>query len=212
MAGASWFNGEGHNFTDPTDYTSTANVAGMLNYYKSAATIFSQTGTQYGYNHGWYCSYVRLLGSGTSTGFAPGWDANGNLPNSAQFNGWINNVLVPHVNHCASVGLHVILCGNPSEVYPNGDTTRNMTYQYQQNLITYWKTIAAIPAIRFAPNVMFEICNEPFAIETSFGANNWCSGSASYYSALKNFMQPIADTIRSVGSYNILLIPSLAGR
>jgi len=74
--GASWFNGEGANFSDPTDYTSTSNVAGMLNYYNAVADVFSKTNAQYGYSHGWYCSYVRLLGNGTSSGFAPGWDTN----------------------------------------------------------------------------------------------------------------------------------------
>ena len=207
---ASWFNGEGNNFSNPTDFTSPANVSGALNFYQDVATILATTNAQYGQSHGWTASYVRFIGDHTSVqNFAPGWDVNGNLANAAQFNGWIQNVLVPYVTHCKSVGLYVVICGNPSVAYPGGDTSKNMTQQYQQNLITFWQTVANTAGIKSADNVMFEICNEPIAIETSFGANNWGSGSAAYWSALKNFMQPIVDAIRNTGADNITWIPAL---
>jgi endoglucanase len=207
---ASWFNGEGNRYANPTDYTSTANVAGCLNFLKDAATVMSDTSPKYGRNHGWYCSFVRIIGDGSSPeNFAPGWDGNGNLSNSAQFNGWINNVIVPYAQHCRSRGLYLVICGNPSETFPGGDHTRNMTQQYQQNLITYWQTLANNPGIKSVDNIMFEICNEPVAIETSFGANNWGSGSSGYWTALKNFMQPVVNAIRNTGADNIIWVPSL---
>jgi len=207
---ASWFNGEGHNFANPTDYTNTSNVAPALNFYNAAADIFSRTGSQYGQSHGWDCSFVRFIGDGNvNPNFAPGWDANGNLANSAQFNGWINNVLVPYVIHCKQDGLYVVLCGNPSEAFPGGDASKNMTSQYQQNLITFWKAVAAAPGIKSADNVLFEICNEPIRIETSFGANNWGSGNDAYWAALTNFMQPIVNAIRGQNADNVILIPGL---
>jgi hypothetical protein len=206
----SWFNGEGHNFTNPTDYTNTANVAPALNFYKGAVDIFSTTTSQYGANHGWDASFVRFIGDGNGvSNFAPGWDVNGNLANSAQFNGWINNVLVPYVNYCATKGLYVVICGNPSVAYPGGNTSRNMTQQYQTNLQTFWQTVANAAGIKSANNVMFEICNEPIQIETSFGANNWGSGNNSYWQALTNFMQPIVTTIRNTGADNMIWIPGL---
>ena len=207
---ASWFNGQGNRYPNPTDYTSTANVAPCLNFLQDAATVMTDTSAKYGRNHGWYCSFVRIVGDGSSTvNFAPGWDANGNLSNSAQFNGWINNLLVPYVNFCRSRGLYVVICGNPSEAFPGGDQTRNMTQQYQQNLITFWTTVANNAGIKSANNVMFEICNEPVAIETSFGANNWGSGNSSYWNALKNFMQPVVNAIRNTGADNVIWVPSL---
>ncbi|HBF33315.1 TPA: hypothetical protein DDW35_02000 [Candidatus Sumerlaeota bacterium] len=208
QAGASWFNGEGQNYTDPTDYTSTSNVAGMLNFYNSAADLMSETAPQFSASHGWFCSYVRLCGNGTSNGFAPGWDSSGNLSDSNQFNGYINNLLIPYADHCAQRGLYLVICGTPSEVFPSSDSGKNMTYQYQQNLITFWKALAN-SGLKYRSNVLFEICNEPITIETSFGANDWGSGSASYWSALKNFMQPIVDAIRNTGANNIVLVTSL---
>lgn len=207
MAGDSWFNGEGHLFSNPNNYASPANCAGMLNAYNGIADILSNPSPLYGTNHGWCCSFVRTAGNGTANGFAPGWDTNGVLTNPAQFNGWITNVMVPWVNHCKSVGLYVVICGGPSQTYPGGDTTKNMTQQFQTNLITYWTNVANY--FKSADNVMFEICNEPINIETSFGANNWAITGNTYFSALTNFMQPIVNAIRSAGDDHVLLIPSL---
>jgi hypothetical protein len=206
----SWFNGEGHNFKNPTDYTDPANVAPALNFYKGAVDIFSSTDPQYGYDHGWDASFVRFIADGNGvSNFAPGWDVNGNLANAAQFNGWIDNVLVPYVNYCASKGLYVVLCGNPSVAYPGGDVAKNMTQQYQSNLKVFWETVAGNAAIKNAPNVMFEICNEPIKIETAFGANDWGSGNAAHWAALTNFMQPIVTAIRDTGANNVIWVPGL---
>ncbi len=207
---ASWFNGEGNRYANPTDYTNTANVAGALNFLRDAATVMSDTNPKYGRSHGWNSSFVRIIGDGSSPeNFAPGWNAAGQLSSSAQFNGWINNLLVPYIQHCATRGLYVVICGNPSVAFPGGDPQKNMTYQYQQNLITFWQAVANHPSIKSANNVMFEICNEPVTIETSFGANNWGSNGNSYFIALRNFMQPIVNTIRNTGADNIILLPSL---
>lgn len=207
---ASWFNGEGNNYPNPTDYTNPSNVAPALNHFKAVADILSNTAPRYGRSNGWYCSFVRFIGDGNvNPNFAPGWDVNGNLSNPAQFNGWMQNVLVPYINHCRSRGLYVVICGNPSEVFPGGDATKNMTAQYRANLITFWTALASHPGIKSANNVMFEICNEPVAIETSFGANNWGSGNNSYYQALANFMQPIVNAIRAQGADNVIWIPGL---
>lgn len=206
----SWFNGEGHNFANPTDYTNTSNVAPALNFYNAVADILSRTTSQYGYNHGWTASFVRFIGDGNRvSNFAPGWDASGNLANSTQFNAWIQNVLVPYINHCRADGLYVVICGNPSVAYPGGDAAKNMTSQYQQNLIKFWTALASNASLRSADNVLFEICNEPITIETSFGANNWGSGSDAYWAALTNFMQPIVNAIRNQNADNIILIPGL---
>ncbi|MFO1477221.1 MAG: DUF1593 domain-containing protein [Verrucomicrobiota bacterium] len=207
MAGDSWFNGEGHLFSNPNNYASPSSCASMLNGYNGIADILSNPSPLYGSNHGWYCSFVRTAGNGTANGFAPGWDTNGVLSNPAQFQGWITNVMVPWVSHCRSVGLYVVICGGPSQTYPGGDTTRNMTQQFQINLITYWTNMAGY--FKNSDNVMFEICNEPINIETSFGANNWAISGNAYFSALTNFMQPIVNAIRNAGDDHILVIPSL---
>lgn len=207
--GASWFNGYGQNFTDPTDYTSPSNVAGMLNFYNAVLDIMSQSSGQYGRLHGWQAGFVRLCGNGNAEGFAPGWDSNGQLSNPAQFQGYIQNLLVPYANHAKSVGMYLVITGTPSQAYPGGDGTKNMGYQFQQNLITFWRALASAPGLKSADNVIFEINNEPVTIESHFGANDWGGGSPKYWSALKSFMQPIVDEIRNQGADNIILMTSL---
>lgn len=206
--GASWFNGMGHNYQDPKDFTKPGNVTTALNYYNKVADILTHTGPLYGKDHGWYCSFVRFIGDGSAPGnFAPGWDDKGKLVDEANFHAWIKNLLIPYSEHCKSNGLYVILCGNPSEVFPNNDGGRNMTQEYQQNLITYWSTLASTPGIKNADNVMFEICNEPICIESKFGANDWSIGDRE--KQIADFMQPIVDAIRAQGADNVIWIPGL---
>ena len=208
--GASWFNGEGHNYANPTDFTSVSNVAPALAHYNAVADIMTTTGPLYGQKHGWYCSFVRFIGDGSSPeNFAPGWDAEGKLAKPDQFDGWLKNVVVPYVTHCRSRGLYVVLCGNPSESFPDKDKGHNMSEQYQQNLIAFWKTVASYPGIKNADNVMFEICNEPIAIESRFGANDWKFGNDTSWAAITRFMQPVVDAIRGTGSENVVWVPGL---
>lgn len=213
--GASWFNGEGRNYRDPSDFTDPANVAPALEYYRAVADIMSDPAPRYGMDHGWYCSYVRFIGDGSAPhNFAPGWDAEGNLARPEQFHGWLANVVVPFVEHCRARGLYVILVGNPSVAYPLGndgkqDTGRNMSTQYQRNLIDFWSQVAAHPGLGSADNLHFEICNEPIAIETSFGAGDWGMGSEAHDRAITAFMQPVLDAIRAQGADNVVWIPGL---
>jgi len=208
--GETWFNGEGHNFLNPSDFTRASSVAPALKFYEAVADVFAKTGPQYGASHGRYASFVRYLADGGgASNFAAGWNAAGQLASPAQFKGWIANILVPYVAHCRAAGLYVVLCGNPSVAYPGADPMKNMTKQYQQNLITFWKTVAAHPKIKGADNVLFEICNEPILIETTFGAGNWGSGDATHWKAHTAFLQPVVDAIRAQGADNIILLPGL---
>ena len=214
--GASWFNGEGHNYAGPRDYTDPAQTAPALRYYESVADILSDPRPRPGQSHGWYCSFVRFIGDGGAPeNFAPGWDAGGSLAKPEQFRGWLDNVVVPFVQHCRARGLYVVLCGNPSEAFPVGtdgkpDHGRNMTRQYQQNLIAFWTAVASHPGLKGADNVQFEICNEPISIETGFGRGDWGSGSDAYDAAITAFMQPVVEAIRAQGAGNVLWIPGLA--
>jgi hypothetical protein len=199
------------NYTEPSDYTNPSTVAGELNFLEGAADILSNTNSRWGYNHGWYESFVRIVAdNGPGSGLTPGWGPNGgSLTDQNQFNGWMNNLIVPYAQHCASRGLYVVILGTPSTAY-GSDGSHNMTQQYQQNLITYWTAVAGNSSIKNAPNIMFEICNEPVNIETSFGANNWGASDAAHWQAIRNFMQPIVNAIRNTGANNIILVPALS--
>lgn len=202
---ASWFNGEGHRYTDPTDWSDPTNVAGMLSFLQDAATVMSDPSPKYGRDHGWYATFVRV-----NTDAVGGWTSEQGLVDPSQFNAWIDNFLVPYVDHLRSRGLYLVLCATgPMVVNVGGDGNNNMGQGTQQRMITFWETVANAPGIKSADNVMFELMNEPVAIETSFGANDWGFGSAPYWQALRGWMQPVVDAIRNTGADNVIWVPTL---
>ncbi len=202
---ASWFNGEGSQYSDPTDWTNPQNVAGMLNFLKEEATVMSDTNPRYGQDHGWYASFVRV-----NTDAVGGWTSESGLVDTVQFDAWINNFLVPYVDHLNSRGLYLVLCATgPMVVNVNDDGVRNASIGTQSRLLTFWKRVANAPGIKNANNVMFELMNEPVQVESSPGNGNWGSGWGTYFEAFRDWTQPIIDTIRNTGSNNIIWVPTL---
>jgi hypothetical protein len=200
-----WFNGGGRRFSNPTNWTSEANVAGMLNFLKDAATVMSDTTPRYGQNHGWYASFVRI-----NTDHIGGWTSESGLVNPEQFDGWINNFLVPYVEHLKSRGLYLVLCATgPIVVNVGGNDSRNTNPGTQERLLKFWSTVANAPGIKNADNVMFELMNEPVAIETVAGNGNWGHGRAAFWEPFQKWMQPIIDTVRSTGANNVIWVPTL---
>jgi endoglucanase len=198
-----WFNGEGNRYSNPTDWNNTANVAPMLNFLRDAATVMSDTSPKYGRSHGWYATFVRV-----NCDAPGGWTAQGGMVNASQFNGWIQNFVVPYANHLRSRGLYLVLCATGPINTPNNGT-HNTGLTEQQRLIQFWQTVANAPGVKSADNIMFELMNEPVQIETSFGANNWGSGSGPYFQAFRNFMQPVINAIRNTGADNVIWVPCL---
>src|SRR4026207_981095 len=157
-----WFNGEGNRYSNPTDWNNPANVAGMLNFMRDAATVMSDTSPQYGRSHGWYATFVRV-----NTDAVGGVTSEQGLVDPSQFDAWINNFLVPYADHLRSRGLYLVLgATGPVGANVGGDGNRNMGQGPQQRMITFWQTVANAPGIKGADNVMFELMNEPVAIET----------------------------------------------
>jgi endoglucanase len=198
-----WFNGEGQRYSNPTDWNNTANVAGMLNFMRDAASVMTDTSPKYGRSHGWYTTFVRV-----NVDNPGGWTAQGGLVNASQFNGWIQNFVVPYANHLRTRGLYLVLCATGPINTPNNGS-HNCGQVEQQRLITFWQTIANAPGVKSVDNITFELMNEPVQIETSFGANNWGSGSGPYFQAFKNFMQPVINAIRNTGANNFIWVPCL---
>lgn len=198
-----WFNGEGHRYSNPTDWNNTANVAGMLNFMRDAATVMSDTSPKYGRNHGWYATFVRV-----NVDNPGGWTAQGGLVSASQFNGWIQNFVVPYANHLRSRGLYLVLCATGPINTPNNGA-HNAGAVEQQRLITFWQTVANAPGVKSADNIMFELMNEPVQVESSLGNGNWGSGSGTYFQAFKNWMQPVINAIRNTGADNVIWVPCL---
>src|SRR5688572_30760527 len=200
-----WFNGEGNRYSNPTDWNNTANVAGMLNFMRDAATVMSDTSPKYGRSHGWYATFVRV-----NTDAVGGWTSEQGLVDRGQFDAWIDNFLVPYADHLRSRGLYLVLCATgPMVVNVGGDGSRNMGQGTQQRMITFWETVANAPGIKSVDNVMFELMNEPVAIETSFGANDWGYGQPRFWQALRAWMQPVVNAVRNTGADNVIWVPTL---
>ncbi len=198
-----WFNGGGSRYSNPSDWTSPNDVAGMLSFLKDAATVMTDTTPKYGQNHGWYASFVRV-----NTDAIGGWNQQSGLVDAVQFEGWINNFLIPYAEHLRSRGLYLVLCATgPINTPDNG--ARNAGAVEQQRLITFWQTIANAPGIKNADNIMFELMNEPVEIETSLGANDWGHGQTRYWRAFRDWMQPVIDVIRNEGANNVVWVPTL---
>ncbi|HPU56195.1 MAG TPA: RICIN domain-containing protein, partial [Verrucomicrobiota bacterium] len=115
---------------------------------------------------------------------------------------------VPYANHLRSRGLYLVLCATGPINTPNNGA-HNCGPVEQQRLITFWQTVANAPGVKSVDNIHFELMNEPVQIETSFGANNWGSGSAPYFQAFRNFMQPVINAIRNTGANNFIWVPCL---
>jgi hypothetical protein len=198
-----WFNGEGNRYSDATDWTNPGNVAGMLNFLKDAANIMSDPSPKYGRSHGWYASFVRL-----NCGYIGGFTAENGLVNQAQFNGWIQNFIVPYANHLRSRGLYLVICATGPVNTPNNGT-HNAGMTEQARLRTFWSTVANASGIKNADNIMFELMNEPVQIESSPGNGQWGSGSGTYFNAFKNWTQPIINDIRNTGANNVIWVSCL---
>jgi hypothetical protein len=198
-----YFNGGGNRYSNPTDWTSTANVASMLNFMNSAADVMSDTSAKYGQNHGWYCRFVRV-----NTDAIGGWNSDSGLVNSSQFNGWIQNFVVPYAQHLSSRGLYLVLCAT-GPINKTGNGVNNAGVTEQQRLITFWQTVANASGVKNANNIMFELMNEPVNVESSPGNGDWGNHQAKYYSAFKNWMQPVINAIRNTGANNVIWVPTL---
>lgn len=198
---ASFFNGG--QYSDPSDWNNTANVAGMLNYLNDTATLMSDTSPRYGQSHGWYSTFVRV-----NTDSIGGWNSTLGLVDSSQFNGWIQNFVVPFAQHLSTRGMYLVLCATGPINTPNNGT-HNAGPVEQQRLITFWQTVANAPGVKSANNIMFELMNEPVDIESAPGNGDWGNHQAKYFSAFTAWTQPIIDAIRNTGADNVIWVPTL---
>ena len=199
---ASWFNGNRW-YNDPSDWTDPRDVAGLLSFMNGVADVMSDTTPKYGRDHGWYASFVRV-----NTDAIGGWTHANGLVDSVQFEGWINNFLVPYVNHLKSAGLYLVLSATGPINTPNNGT-RNAGVVEQQRLRTFWQAVANATVANELDNIMFELMNEPVDIESSPGNGDWGNHSDAYFLAFRDWIQPIIDDIRDTGAENVIWVPTL---
>jgi fibronectin type 3 domain-containing protein len=193
MQPSGWY-WNGRAFPDPVEFT-PEECAPALQVYKLQVEVLTRTNAVWGKSHGSYHTFVRF-------GESPGWDAVNNLQNAERFDRYINNLLVPYVDYCATRGIYVCYIGGAS-------TTNWMSAQHKANLVEYFRRLASHPGLKNKPNVMFEICNEPVDIEAELGQGNWGSSTDAHDRAIQRYMQDITDAIRGTGATNVIWIPGL---
>ncbi|MEJ2427115.1 MAG: cellulase family glycosylhydrolase, partial [Candidatus Thiodiazotropha sp.] len=195
---SSWFSGQGRWFRDPSDWTNPDDVAGMLNYFNEVADLMSDPSPRYGRDHGWYASFVRVNLDGIG-----GWTHEAGLVDRTQFNAWIQNFVVPFANHLKSRGLYLVISATGPVTTPNKKIAEH------SRLHAFWNTFASAPGVKNADNIMFELLNEPVDIESSPGNGDWGHGEAKYFSAFRDWIQPVIDGIRDTGANNVIWVPTL---
>jgi len=198
-----WFNGGGRWYSNPSDWSNPGNVASMLNFLNEIANLMSDTSPRYGRNHGWYNTFVRV-----NTDSIGGWTQETGLVDQAQFNGWIQNFIVPYASHLRSRGLYLIISATGPINTPNNGA-HNAGRTEQARLRTFWSTVASAPGVKNADNIMFELMNEPVDIESYPGNGDWGHGQEKYFSAFRNWIQPVINDIRSKGANNVIWVPTL---
>ncbi len=198
-----WFNGGGKWYRNPKDWTDPNDVAGMLNFLNNTADLMSDPSPRYGKDHGWYASFSRV-----NTDAIGGWTQENGLVDRTQFNAWIQNFVVPYANHLKSRGLYLILSATGPVNTPNNGS-RNAGRTEQARLRTFWSTVANAPGVKNADNIMFELMNEPVDIESSPGNGDWGKGEAKYFSAFRDWIQPVINDIRDTGANNVIWVSTL---
>ncbi|MEJ2465637.1 MAG: cellulase family glycosylhydrolase, partial [Candidatus Thiodiazotropha sp.] len=175
----------------------------MLNFLNGTADLMSDTSPRYGKDHGWYASFVRV-----NTDAIGGWTQERGLVDRTQFNAWIQNFVVPYAQHLKSRGLYLILSATGPVNTPNNGS-RNAGRTEQARLRTFWSTVANAPGVKNADNIMFELMNEPVDIESSPGNGDWGHAETKYFSAFRDWIQPVINDIRDTGANNVIWVPTL---
>ncbi|MBS0030763.1 RICIN domain-containing protein [Chitinophaga sp. 22321] len=192
MTPSPWFNGCASGNCRWNNY----DIQGCLSY--NFAVMDRLTST----DDGFYLNYIRLH-------IDPYWtnDPGAPIPENdiSRFNynrlvTYTDQVIIPLINHAKSRGMYVIL--RPPGVCPGRIAVNDAYHAY---LTTVWNFLSQHPALKNAENVMFEIANEPVEILGTNGV--WGSTGAPHFEALRNFFQPIVNSIRNNGAQNVCWIP-----
>ena len=111
---------------------------------------------------------------------------------------YLDELFIPMIENAIEKGLYVVLrpCyGNPGTIQVGDD--------YQRHLCHEWQILASHPRLQaLSDYVSFELLNEPTIILDEDGKDTT--------SALAKYMQPMIDTIRSVGFKGIIWSSGLA--
>jgi len=179
-----WFNEKGSKWTG-------YDVSGCLSYNQGIIdTILAK---------GWKVNFMRLH-MDPHWSNTPGKTVTGESDISAfsmnRFKTYFKSVFVPMAEYAISHGLYVIM--RPPGVCPEEISVGD---DYQKYLLDIWGYVAAQDEVRYNPNIMFELANEPVSIVNS-------DGSSAGFPEMKEYFQAIVDTIRTYCD-NVAFVPGL---
>lgn len=148
---------------------------------------------------GWQTDFVRLhmdpYWSNT-----PGQKTQGEADISAfsmeRFKKYLDEVFVLMARYIMSKGMYVVM--RPPGVCPQ---TISEGDAYQRYLIQVWSHVAAHPALKDNPGVLYELANEPVSIVDA-------QGRKADPGAMTRWIQPVVDAVRAHCN-NIVLVPGL---
>ncbi len=190
-----WFNGGHVGVWRWNNY----DIAGCLSYNKAVMSRLTDT------TAGWYLNYIRLHMDPYWTN-KPGVSVAGEHDISAfsldRLKTYLTSVYIPLIKHAQSRGLYIIM--RPPGVCPEKIAVGDAYHQY---LLNVWGTATKNAYLKGADHVMLELANEPVQILGTDGT--WGSNGQAHFDALKQFFQPIVDTIRANGFRGVLWIPGL---
>jgi hypothetical protein len=157
-----------------------------VDYFKRLIDVMTDPSPRYGSSHGWHANQLRINPS------AHIWGDHRNVT---------ENILVPVAAYAATKGVYIILV----EEGLKGQSTTPETLASHLETWDYW---SSHPGLRNAPNVHFELTNEP--IRAQAGDGTWGGGKdLKYHIALVEWLQPLVDKIRSNGARNLIWVPGL---
>lgn len=168
------------------------NVSSCLSYFEKLFTAITDTA------QGAYCDVFRLHLDPCWTN-TPGSSVTGESDISAfsadRLSKYMKSLYYPLVSEARGHGLYVVV--RPPGVCP---ASLSVGDAYQKYLLTVWNIVSKNDSIRkYAGSISLELANEPVKVYDAEGEET--------ATALHDYFQPIADTIRANGFTGIIWVP-----
>ena len=181
-------------FTQWNDY----DVDGCLRYNKN---LIDEIVDRIGWKVNWLRLHMDPYWSNIPGCTPPDGEASINCFDVNRFIRYLRLVFIPMAEYAISKGLYVVM--RPPGVCPKDIEVGDA---YNEYLIRVWSLVAQNEKIKNNHNIMFELANEPVNI---LGNGVYGNNQQVHFDNLKEYFQPIVDTIRTYTEDKIIWVPGL---